>query len=69
MYKWNVVPNIDSWYRYGGHCDAVGDAYCVNVYSANYGDPGWWGHTSHYTSPIQLSLHFSRKYTSTTTPT
>lgn len=51
VYKWNVVPNIDSWYRYGGHCDVLNDAFCVNVYSANYGDTGWWGRTTHYYVP------------------
>lgn len=48
VYKWNVVPNIDSWYRYGGHCDVLNDAYCVNVYSANYGNTGWWGRATYY---------------------
>ena len=51
VYKWNVVPNIDSWYRYGGHCDAVNDAYCVNVYSTNEGASGLWGRTTHYYIP------------------
>ncbi|MFC4586359.1 matrixin family metalloprotease [Sphaerisporangium corydalis] len=51
VYKWNVVPNIDSWYRYGGHCDVLNDAFCVNVYSADYGDNGWWGRTTHYYIP------------------
>ncbi|MER5650738.1 matrixin family metalloprotease [Streptosporangium sp. NPDC002524] len=51
VYKWNVVPNIDSWYRYGGHCDVLNDAFCVNVYSADYGDTGWWGRATHYYVP------------------
>jgi hypothetical protein len=45
VYKWNMVPNIDSWYYYN-RCPFMAGARCVDVWSGNYG-PGWTGQTVH----------------------
>ncbi|HCT75590.1 MAG TPA: hypothetical protein DGT23_03145 [Micromonosporaceae bacterium] len=44
--KWNETSGIDSIYRpKSSGCDGA-PAHCVNVYSGNYGDNGWYGLTS-----------------------
>jgi hypothetical protein len=44
VYKWNQVPNIDSWYLWNS-CPFMAGARCVDVLSANYGATTWVGRT------------------------
>ncbi|GII85667.1 hypothetical protein Ssi03_36570 [Sphaerisporangium siamense] len=49
VYKWNQTPNIDSWYTWN-NCNPS-NVHCVDVRSADFGETGWVGLTTHYYIP------------------